>query len=115
MIGLIGLGAGTGALVRFEITKWFKRYLPSRFPWGTLTINGIACFFLGWLSVSFMANSSGYALLGIGFCGGMSTFSTMIFEAFGLFRSRWVKLGFIYLLATMAVGFMAVILGIMSH
>jgi CrcB protein len=67
---LVALGAGLGAAIRF-ITA---HHLDGRTPWGTLAVNVVASFALGALVGTAPADSVA-ALLGIGLCGGMSTYS----------------------------------------
>ena len=67
---LVALGAGLGAALRFVTAH----HLDGRTPWGTLTVNVVASFALGGL-VGAAPSDSVTAFLGIGFCGGLSTYS----------------------------------------
>ena len=79
----IFLAAMLGGLVRFQIT----RYLPASpdFPWGTLIVNYLGIFLLVYLVKGFLVfkgTSKGLILaLGTGFCGGLTTFSSLLLDA----------------------------------
>lgn len=86
----IFIGGGLGSVCRYALGNWVMRFVDSRFPWGTLASNVLACTLLGVLWMSFgkgPARHSGWVALGIiGFCGGFSTFSTFSFETLRLLR-----------------------------
>lgn len=85
MIG-IGIGAGVGALCRYEVTNLIKRRW-ARWPLATLLINLTGAFVLGVLLTR--ANLwFGAASWTTGFLGGLTTFSTMNVEAVGLLAER---------------------------
>ena len=69
---LVVLGALVGAPVRYLVS----RRLPGEA--GTLAVNVVGSFLLGLLVGS---GTEAYALLGIGFCGALTTFSTFALEA----------------------------------
>ena len=67
---LVALGAAVGAVTRF----WVGHHLDGRTPWGNLLVNVAGSFVLG-LVVGSGASSDALALLGTGFCGGLTTYS----------------------------------------
>ena len=67
---LVAAGAGLGALLRF----WVAHHLDGRTPWGTLLVNVAGSFVLG-LVVGAQPSPGALALLGTGFCGGLTTYS----------------------------------------
>jgi fluoride exporter len=72
---LVGLGAAVGAPLRFLL----GRRLDAGLPWGTLAANVAGSALLGAFSALAAAgvlSSSGLALLGTGFCGGFTTYSS---------------------------------------
>ena len=79
----IFLAGMLGGIVRFQISKW----LPSSpdFPWGTLLVNYLGIFCLVYLVKGYLVykgSSKGVILaLGTGFCGGLTTFSSLLLDA----------------------------------
>ena len=67
---LVAVGAGVGATLRFHVA----RCLDDRFPRGTLLVNVAGSFVLG-LLFGGSVSADGLALLGTGFCGGLTTYS----------------------------------------
>ena len=95
-----------GGLVRFQIT----RYLPASpdFPWGTLIVNYLGIFCLVYLVKGYLVSkgtSKGVILaLGTGFCGGLTTFSSLLLDAVKLLDTgRYLSL-VIYLLLSIGGG-----------
>jgi CrcB protein len=68
---LVALGAAVGAPTRFVL----GRLLDGRVHWGTLIVNLAGSFVLGVLT-SAGVSPSALALLGTGFCGGLTTYSS---------------------------------------
>jgi len=79
----IFLAGMLGGIVRFQISRW----LPSSpdFPWGTLLANYLGIFCLVYLVKGYLVykgSSKGLILaLGTGFCGGLTTFSSLLLDA----------------------------------
>ena len=69
------LGGGAGAVCRVMIGFAVMEKLPSGFPLGVLCVNVLGTF------------ATGYCLLGTGFLGGFTTFSTFSLDTFLLYRS----------------------------
>ncbi len=79
----VAIGAVPGAWLRFRVVNHFEPMLPRK-HWGTFGVNLVACFGIG-LLVSLEASCGVAAdrsllLLGTGFLGSFSTFSTWIAE-----------------------------------
>jgi CrcB protein len=99
MAMVIALGGAFGAVARFYIAGLLPVY--GDFPVGTLMVNSIASFILGYLYGllfwGFDVPSDWRAFFGTGFCGALSTFSTFSYETFSLLRERE------YLIATLNI------------
>ena len=97
---LIIVGGGVGCYLRYVLSKWCNSQPWGQvFPWGTLIINVSGCFILAAAAVIFLerqppAYQDWYLLIGTGFCGGYTTFSTFGWETFNLIRlgSWWFAL-----------------------
>jgi CrcB protein len=79
---LVALGAVPGAWLRFVLVNRLEPVLPHR-HWGTLVVNLAACFGLGLLTAlraHGQASAAFMLLLGTGFLGSLSTFSTLAAE-----------------------------------
>lgn len=88
---LIAIFGGLGAVLRFVTDGTIRTILGRNFPWATLIINITGSFILGLMTGLVLHNeASGNLLLiiGAGFCGGFTTFSTAIFEAVRLIEER---------------------------
>lgn len=97
---LIALGGGVGALVRFLVGE----ALPSAsFPWSTFLVNVVGCALLA-IVTSPTRPKSWHRVLGTGFCGGLTTFSTFSVEIATLTNDGRPALAITYLLASLAVG-----------
>ncbi|RLQ93755.1 fluoride efflux transporter CrcB [Falsibacillus albus] len=108
---LIAVGGFFGAIARYSISLCFKKVYPTTFPLATLTVNLLGAFLLGILVGSGMA-SSAYSLLGTGFMGAFTTFSTFKLENIQLREGKNHSTLISYLLVTYTIGISAAFLGI---
>ena len=76
---LVALGAAVGAPLRHLVNHWGREHLGTTPPAGTLAVNVVGSFVLGLLVVSGTTGAP-LALLGVGFCGALTTFSTLALE-----------------------------------
>jgi CrcB protein len=87
---LVAIGAGFGGGLRYYLSNLSVKLLPIYFPFGTLIVNAIGSIILGFLIFGFddkeLLSSNLKLLLGVGFCGGLTTFSTFSFETINLLR-----------------------------
>lgn len=107
---IVGTGGFLGAIVRFLISTWAKgRY--DHLPWATFGINVSGSFLLGLLMTLFLAkivSDPWRLLLGVGFLGAYTTFSTFEYETA---RSPSLALGLANVLGSIVAGYLAVRLG----
>lgn len=83
IVALTLIAGATGAVARFVIDALIKQHWRSPFPLGTLVINVVGSLLLGVLAglVLFRGQPSAWQIvIGTGFCGGYTTFSTASFE-----------------------------------
>ena len=87
----ISVAGGLGAAVRMLFDGAFKAWSPRSTPWSTLLINVSGSLVLGLLTGLAGANllpESWHLVLGTGFLGGYTTFSTASFETVKLIEER---------------------------
>lgn len=86
MIGIVGLGGIIGTLLRYVLGQWVSSRTArsgSLFPWGTWIINLSGSLLLGVLAGLHARHSLpdwSWLMLGTGFCGAYTTFSTFGYE-----------------------------------
>lgn len=84
---------------------------PGHWPWPTFAVNVAGAFVLGVVLTVLRHRPSGSryprALLGAGFCGGLTTFSTMQVETLTMFEHGHVGLALGYAAASIAAGLVA--------
>jgi len=113
----VGIGGLLGAVCRFLLEKSLSHPLGyNSFPYATLLINLLGCFALGFLL------SCGLELtklhpnvklaLTTGFIGSFTTFSTLEVELLQSIQQSNLQAGFIYLLASLGLGFLLCCLGV---
>ncbi len=100
---LVSLGAAIGGALRYWLSNYVYKFLPENFPYGTLTVNVVGSFLVGffifYLSDREIISSNLKLFLTVGFCGGFTTFSTFSLETMNLFRnSEFLLAGFNILL-----------------
>ena len=76
---LVAVGAALGAPARYLANHWVRERLGGTPVAGTLLVNVVGSFVLG-LLVGTGADGAPMALVGIGFCGALTTFSTLALE-----------------------------------
>ena len=85
---------------------------PGQWPWATLIVNIVAAFLLGYfttrLQESLPLSAYRRPLLGTGFCGGLTTFSTIQVELLQMLDADDVGLAAAYALVSVTAGFLAV-------
>ena len=113
---LIAAGGALGALARYGLGGLVQGNRLD-FPIGTLAVNLLGCLAMGflgrWLHTG-LAGADLRLLLGIGFLGAFTTFSTFSFEAMSLFRahSPLPAIGYLFAsvlgcLFTFSIGYLA--------
>ena len=107
---LVALGAAIGAPLRYLTDRLVQTRHDSVFPWGTLTVNVAGSFVLG-LLVGMPTHAAWSALLGTGFCGALTTYSTFSYETLRLAEEGRGFLAGANVLASLLVGLGAVFLG----
>lgn len=107
---LVGLGGAAGSITRYSLGKYLARHSKSSLPLNTFLINISGAFLLGLLTSSYTYGSS-YLLLGEGFLGAYTTFSTFMYEGFVLFKDRRYLNAILYIFLSFLLGVLGFILG----
>ena len=100
---LVAVGGAAGSLVRYSLGKFISEKSKHSFPIGTFIINIIGALLLGIVSTIGVSNNV-TLLLGDGFLGAYTTFSTFMYEGFNLFKEKEKLNAFIYILCTLILG-----------
>lgn len=105
----VAMGGAVGAVLRYWVSGLSDN---SSVPWGTISANLIACFVLGLVITKHSDYyKSIYLLVAVGLCGGLSTFSTLIFELYSYYTKAELAQGLLYLGGSIVSGLMAFIIG----
>ena len=112
---LVALGAAVGAPLRFLVDKHMvSRLLLSTtvatpLPWGTFTVNILGSFVLGLLTG--VTDRTTTLLVGVGFCGAFTTYSTFAAETTALAASGHRGKALLNVVLNLGVGLLAAVLG----
>ncbi|MDQ0242516.1 CrcB protein [Bacillus fengqiuensis] len=106
----IAIGGFLGAISRFTLSTWIHKRFNSNFPIGTLFVNLLGSFLLGWM-VGKGLSSGLYSFFGVGFMGAFTTFSTFKLENVQLREKRNHSVLFYYLVSSYAGGIVLAFIG----
>ncbi len=112
---LVATGSFIGGGLRFITSKWIQNIFTISLPVGTMFVNVLGCFIIGFLSgLSFsgaIMTPNTKLLLTTGFCGGFTTFSTYMNDSSSLIKDGNYTYFFVYLFGSILLGMIAVLLG----
>ena len=111
---LVMVGAGVGAVGRWLTDRAVVARNDSVFPLGTLAVNLLGSFALGIVIGATTlggAHPHWYALLGTGFCGGFTTFSTFSLDTYKLIVGGSRALALANVAISLATGMAAAMAG----
>lgn len=110
-LAAIFLGGVAGTLLRVWIGRQFAA-APSQWPWATFAVNISGAFALGYLATRLQERLplSTYRkpLLGTGFCGAYTTFSTMQVETLAMIEHGHLDLAIGYVGTSILAGYLAI-------
>lgn len=107
---LVFVGAMVGAPLRYLTDRAVQAWHDTVFPWGTFIVNIGGCLILGALTGSTLP-SPALALLGTGFCGALTTYSTFGYETVRLVEQRSYFYAAINVIVSVIAGLGAALLG----
>jgi CrcB protein len=87
---LVGLAGLAGTLCRYWLSGAVARRYGETFPAGTLVVNAVGCFLIGFLFYMFqeryVAGQAARTVVLVGFLGGFTTFSSYGLQTFTLLQ-----------------------------
>jgi CrcB protein len=113
----VAAGGALGSIARFWLTIVMTTLVGSRFPWGTLLINVVGSFVIGWFM---MRTGSGAwrvpedvrTFVTVGICGGFTTFSSFSLQTLELVRAGQAGPALMYVLGSVALCLLSVWAGL---
>jgi CrcB protein len=110
-LAAIFAGGFAGAVARAELATALPSH-PGRWPWATFIVNLAGAFLVGYFTTRLQErlplSSYRRPLLGTGFCGGLTTFSTMQVELLQMLDAGALGLAAAYALTSVVAGFTGV-------
>jgi fluoride exporter len=111
----IGVGSFIGGILRYLVSQFIQMKLYTSFPYGTLTVNIIGCFFIGLvfgLSDKAILSHEWRLFLATGVLGGFTTFSAFSNETVSMLRDGQFWYASAYVGSSLFIGFIATFIGI---
>ncbi len=113
---IIGMGGFIGAILRYLLSGWTHRIAGASFPYGTLAVNVLGSFLLGFFLIiaegRFIVTPQIRNLIAIGLLGAFTTYSTFSFETIMLLREMMYFQALLNMALNLILGLIAVWLGI---
>ena len=110
---LVAAGGALGSVVRYGLAVLIGSRL---FPWATFTANILGCLIIGilfGLGLKQNVPNYGWKFLGIGICGGFTTFSAFSLEGIQFLLQGKFVLFYMYLIVSVSLGLLATYFGFM--
>lgn len=111
----VAVAAGLGAVARYLLDQVISRRRRSRFPGGTFVVNISGAFVLGLstgLALHHGLGGDAASVVGAGFAGGFTTFSTWAWECLALGETGDARTGAAYGVGSFAAGLAAAAAGL---
>jgi CrcB protein len=108
---LVAIGAAIGAPLRYLTDRAVSTRWHSVFPFGTLTVNIVGSLILGLVLGSGMHRDVA-ALVGTGFCGALTTYSTFGYETIRLMHDHLYRPAVLNMVVSLAAGCAAAYAGV---
>lgn len=116
-LAAIYVGGIAGALIRVGLAQAFPHGTDS-WPWPTFAVNLLGAFLIGYFFASFSDHAPErlhHPFFATGICGTLTTFSTLQLELYAMVDEDHLSLALLYCAATIALGYLAVRLGIAAE
>ena len=110
--GMVAMGGAIGSLARFGVGLLVAALTGPRYPWGTLLINIVGAFVIGWFSALTMnrlpVSPELRAFVLVGLCGGFTTFSSYSLQTLELLRGGELAVALAYMVGSAVLCLLAV-------
>jgi fluoride exporter len=111
----VGLAGAGGAVARYLVDGAVQDRVSGLFPFGTLTVNVAGSLVLGLLvgfTLSHTGGTTARTVVGTGFCGGLTTWSTASWETVRLAEEGATGTALVFTLANLLTSFAAAAVGL---
>lgn len=112
----VGIGGFLGAIMRYMISQWIKLNLGGRFPYVSLMMNVLGCFFAGLFLSIFSKrldiSDTVKTVIMVGFLGAFTTFSTFGVETLTFFKTGKINMALNNIIFNLILSLSALELGI---
>ena len=112
---LVLIGGAVGAPLRYLTDRAVQARHDTVFPWGTFAVNVVGSLILGALTGAALSGAAGPgrpAVLGTGFCGALTTYSTFSYETLRLAETGARFFAAANVVASIVAGLGAVFVGL---
>jgi len=112
----VGIGGFIGAVLRFTLSGWVQKFSASTFPFGTLSVNILGSFLIGFLFLYFQQvnlSPNQKVLFMTGVLGALTTFSTFSLDTVLLMQQELYLKAFSNVLLNVVFSISATLLGMM--
>jgi CrcB protein len=106
VLAVVFCGGCVGTLLRAGVVEAIPPE-AGHWPWATFLVNVAGAALLGWIATGRGAGDPARALVGTGFCGALTTFSTMQVEVLHMLDASRVGLALLYVSGSVAAGLLA--------
>ena len=108
---LVAVGGAVGSALRYALSWLWPATQNGGLPLGTLAANVLGCLVIGFAGTLLQRTFGGgewlRLLVCVGFCGGLTTLSSLVNETSGMAQTNQTLMAAAYLGASVALGFVA--------
>jgi fluoride exporter len=114
VLAVVFCGGCVGTLTRAAVVEAVPPH-AGHWPWATFLVNVVGAALLGWIATHRHPQDRARALVGTGFCGALTTFSTMQVEVLHMLDASRVGLALLYVSGSVAAGLVAADVGVRTR